>query len=105
MNTVNILRAFISNRYNSEDYPTLIYQSEKWRTEQPLKGLSILDVTPVFANTIAKYIPLLDAGAIVTVGVTEGRPMDDNIVNFLRSNGIEVVNPDCARDFDIVLDC
>lgn len=105
MNKVDLLQKFIEDRYDRDDYPTLIYQSEKWRTEKPLKGLTILDTTPVFANTVAKYIPLLEAGATVSIGVSGIMPKDDAVVDFLRSNGIEVMHPDCGRDFDIVLDC
>lgn len=105
MNKLDLLQKFIEERYDRDDYPTLIYQSEKWRTEKPLKGLTILDATPIFANTVAKYIPLLEAGATVSVGVSGVMPKDDAVVNFLRSNGIEIMRPDCGRSFDIVLDC
>lgn len=102
---ISLLREFIENRYEIGDYPTLIYQSRKWRNERPLEGLTVLDCTPVFANTVAKYIPLLEAGATITVGVSNVMPKDDEIVDFLTSCGVEVVRPDCGKTFDVVLDC
>lgn len=105
MTRINLLREFIEYRYSTTDYPTLIYQTEKWHTKKPLEGLSILDCTPVFANTVAKYIPLIEAGACLAVGISEVMPKDDAVVDFLRTNGIEVLCPNCGREFDIVLDC
>ncbi|MEG1793971.1 MAG: hypothetical protein RSF94_03515 [Rikenellaceae bacterium] len=105
MQNGKLLKKFIESRYELADYPTLIYQSEIWSKTQPLKGLRILDGTPVFANTLAKYIPLIDAGAEITIGISHIMPNDDDVVSFLRSCGFEVVQPDCGREFDLVLDC
>lgn len=99
------LKEFIEHRYIPSEYPTLSYTTQKWAIEKPLQGLSILDSTPVFANTLAKYIPLLEAGASLRVGVSQVMPHDEAVVSFLTSNGIEVVSNDCPYPFDLVLDC
>jgi adenosylhomocysteinase len=79
---------------------------ENWRKTQPLKGLSILDATPIFRNTLIKYKALLLAGANLSVGVTEKLPADPTILNKLREWGIPLIHTDAAGcSFDFVLDC
>ena len=92
--------------YNENEYPTLSYQCKKWETSRPLKGLTVLDATPVYRNTLTKYIPLIMAGAELSVGISDMMPHDPQITEFLRSIGIPVIHAKEAREliFDLILD-
>ena len=61
---IQAINEFLYNRYEAHEYPALAYQLKKWQTLRPLAGVKILDGTPVFANTLLKYINLLAAGQI-----------------------------------------
>jgi len=96
----------IHSIYNKEEYPVLSWQMNKWQQTQPLQGLSILDATPVFRNTLIKYKALLLAGANLYVGVTEKLPADKGIIEKLKTWGVPLVFPtEKERRFDIILDC
>ena len=96
----------ISVSYAGEEYPVLSQQLENWRKTQPLKGLSVLDATPVFGNTLIKYKALLLAGANLSIGVTDKLPADARIVEKLKTWGMPLVLPaEKERKFDIILDC
>ena len=45
--------------YRPEEYPALGFQLAEWRDSRPLAGVRILDGTPLFANTLLKFVPLL----------------------------------------------
>ena len=77
------IRNFLNNRYNINEYPALDQQFIIWNRTKPLAGVRILDGTPVFTNTLLKYINLLAAGAELTVGYSENIPYDPSVVNFL----------------------
>lgn len=96
----------IKHEYNKLEYPTINQQITEWSLSKPLKHLTILDATPVFRNTMTKYLALVAAGARLTVGISDVMPYDPKIVAFLRSIGVEVVKAeDKDRTFDIILDC
>ncbi len=81
-------------------------QWEQWRVEQPLKGLRVLDGTPVFRNTLLKHANLLAAGAEVWVGYGRTMPYDPKVVAQLEDLGLKVATEaDLQAGFDIVLDC
>lgn len=96
----------IGNKYSKSEYPTLDAQINEWAVTKPLSGLSVLDATPVFRNTMTKYLALIAAGAHLTVGISDMVPRDENTVVFLRSLGIQVVkSEEGSHTFDIILDC
>ena len=96
----------ISTHYHPEEYPVLHWQIEDWRWTKPLKGLSILDATPVFRNTLIKYKALLAAGANLSVGVTDKLPVDKKIIEKLKTWGVSFISPiEKKCKFDIILDC
>lgn len=101
------LEQLIAAHYRPEEYPALAEQAGRWTFDKPLEGLSVLDATPVFRNTVSKYIPLLKAGARLTVGLAEGFPHDPAIAAFLQENGISVLksSENTTEKFDLVLDC
>lgn len=99
------IRKLINEHYLPQDYPALYNQMNEWQENKPLKGLSILDATPVFRNTMTKYLALIAAGAKLSVGISDVMPYDSKIVEFLRELGVNIVTP-CSKDkFDIILDC
>ena len=94
--------------YKRCDYPVLSYQYAQWRSSRPLKGLRILDATPVFENTLAKHAALTAAGALLSVGIDDVMPRNDGTVAYLKSLGVPVLEPGDITDpkaFDLVLDC
>lgn len=101
------LEQLIQAHYRPEEYPALAEQAGRWAFGKPLEGLSVLDATPVFRNTVSKYIPLLKAGVRLTVGLAEGFPHDPAIAAFLQENGIPVLksSENTTEKFDLVLDC
>ena len=96
----------INQFYSKKEYPVLHRQIENWSKTQPLKGLSVLDATPVFRNTLIKYKALLLAGANLSVGVTDKLPADPVILNKLCEWKIPLIHVnDTGYSFDLVLDC
>ena len=93
--------------YAPEDYPALADELEKWRETKPFAGKTLLDATPVFTNTLVKYLPLLAGGAELAVGIGELTPFDPKIPPLLREWGIPVLSPgECTDDrFDVIMDC
>lgn len=106
MNKIEAIRAFLSDRYAVYEYPALNYQFELWKQQRPLEGIRVLDGTPVFANTLLKYMNLLVAGAELTVGYCDSIPYDKNVVEFLERIGVECVyaSREVGR-YDCILDC
>ncbi len=97
------LRAIIDRDYSPRDHPALIWQADLWRGTKPLDGVTVVDATPLFANTLAKYVPLLAAGADLTVHVSPLLPHDPYAVSLLQEVGIPVTRT--APTCDIALDC
>ncbi len=92
--------------YKEKEYPALARQIENNERTKPLKGVRILDATPVFRNTLLKHISLLAAGADLTVGISDVMAHNPNIVIFLREIGIPVVHAsDQPKEQDMILDC
>lgn len=104
----DILASRVAQAYASNEYPVLLNQYEVWANTRPLAGLRVLDATPVFENTLAKHAALLAAGAELTVGIDDVMPRNHDVVRYLRSVGIHVVEPGAVKQsnaFDLVLDC
>ncbi|MEI2786951.1 MAG: NAD(P)-dependent oxidoreductase [Candidatus Nanopelagicales bacterium] len=97
------LREILDRAYAPGDYPALIAQTAQWSSTRPLAGNRLLDVTPVFTNTIAKYLPLIAAGADLTVSLSPLLPHDPRVVRLLRELGIPVT--DQPGHYDVVMDC
>ncbi|AQQ08843.1 S-adenosyl-L-homocysteine hydrolase [Sedimentisphaera cyanobacteriorum] len=102
----DILIKQLESSYRSDEFVCLLSQYENWKTSQPLKGLRILEGSPVFRNTCPKIAALLAAGAEVTVGLHENCPYNPQVVGMLEDMGLEVRSgTDLKQDFDIILDC
>lgn len=98
------IRAYLLDYYPAEEWPCLLHQTEEWAATQPLKGLRILDGTPVYRNTLGKYMALLAAGAELYVPSVPGMPYDRAILAHLPQFGIRLAGKN-DKDFDIILDC
>lgn len=100
------LAARIRSAYADYEYPVGHHQAACWSQTRPLAGLTVLDATPVFENTISKYLSLMSAGARVIVGVSPVMPRDPEVVSWLKEQGMIVVDDHDQFDtVDIILDC
>lgn len=100
------LTAAVAKKYHSRDYPVVRSQIAEWGQSRPLDGARVLDATPLFTNTLAKLLPLIAAGAKVSVGVHPDVPADPAVVALLPDLGIDVVaGASTEAKFDVILDC
>lgn len=101
------LARVVTSRYSPDEYPALAHQIGAWQATRPLAGLTVLDATPVFANTLVKYLALQVAGADVTVSAHRAIPGDPAVIAALADYGIAVADEEVLRTgtFDIVSDC
>lgn len=100
------LNARVRSTYADCDYPVGRYQCAQWARTRPLEGLTVVDATPVFLNTVSKYLSLMQAGARVVVGLSQVMPHDDTIVSWLEQSGMSVLREgQSLESVDIVLDC
>ena len=105
-NLLQKIDLIIHSVYRKEEYPVLAWQMEKWNQTKPLQGLSVLDATPIFRNTLIKYKALLLAGADLSVGVGDKLPADETVVKKLKSWDVPLIFPtEKERRFDLILDC
>ena len=106
MELLTKLRTYVAGCYRPEEYPALSEQLETWGRTRPLAGLPVLDGTPVFRNTLTKYLPLLAAGAELTVATSDRIPFDPAVVEQLAAFGLKHVHNCRARGaFALILDC
>lgn len=92
--------------YRQEEFPVLLHQYKTWSESRPLEGCRIIDASPVFRNTCAKYASLLAAGAELTVAVSPVMPYDPETAVLLGQYGIPVVEAERAGGpYDVVMDC
>ena len=92
--------------YRQEEFPVLLHQYKTWSESRPLEGCRIIDASPVFRNTCAKYASFLAAGAELTVAVSPVMPYDPDTVVLLGQYGIPVVEAERAGGpYDVVMDC
>ncbi len=98
------LRDYLLQFYPPEEWPTLLNQAEEWEQTRPLDGLRVLDATPLFRNTLAKFLALMSAGAEVYIPWRSSLPADAEVVAQLADFGIGRASRE-DKNFDIVLDC
>lgn len=97
---------FSRMRYDGRDFAPLRAQFEDWRATLPLKGLEVLDATPIFYNTFPKYAAILAGGARLTVAVAPSVPKSAEAIESLIRFGVPVAEPSALpKRADIVLDC
>ncbi len=101
---VSEIRDYLLPNYPAQEWPTLLAQAEEWADTRPLVGLRVLDATPLFRNTLAKYMALLAGGAEVYVPHRSSLPADAAVASQLGRFGIRKAAAG-EVSFDIVLDC
>ena len=97
------IHEYLSNFYEPEEWPTLRHQAEQWAVTQPLQGLKLLDATPIYRNTLAKFAALLAAGAELYVPARTPIPRHAETSQLLPQFGIQTATKEDS--FDIILDC
>lgn len=97
------IRSYLNDYYAPDEWPTLRFQAEEWRKTRPLEGLKLLDATPIFRNTLAKFSVLMAAGAEVFVPARTNMPKNADIAEMLPDFGIKTAGKE--ESFDIILDC
>ncbi len=103
---MNPLFDYLSGFYRPDEFPALASQIGRWRDERPFEGRKLLDGTPVFRNTMVKYLALLEGGAELTVSRGDGIPADPEILKRLPEFGIRVADDGARREtYDVVMDC
>ncbi|MBR6575896.1 MAG: hypothetical protein IKK73_02065 [Akkermansia sp.] len=98
------IRQYLAPHYKPEEWPTLQWQAEEWSKTRPLEGLRVLDGTPLYRNTLGKFMALIAAGAEVWVPARPGMPFNPAVMHELEQFGIHRA-PRSMDDFDITLDC
>ena len=102
---IQFITDHISQRYDVAEYPALRRQIHDWQERKPLQGMKLLDGTPLFTNTLVKFLPLLAGGAELTVAVSDVIPYDAALLPLLEAWGVPVVKNATAGDYDCILDC
>ncbi len=106
MQSVHKIEEFLKGRYTKEDYPTLEAQFQLWEQTKPLEGLRVVDVTPIFSNTLLKHRALLAAGAELILGESSFISADKTVLEFCKSElGLQIATPQSLTSSDIILDC
>ncbi len=96
---------FCQKFYRQSEYPALESQLRIWSEKQPLAGKRILDATPLFTNTLLKYVPLIAAGADLTVATSDHVPYDGKLFSHLDQWGIRHVHNASDGEYHCILDC
>ncbi len=102
------MQEMISANYKPCEYPALEYQIGVWSEQKQLEGLTVVDATPIFRNTMVKYLALIAAGAELVVGQSDVMPYSPAIRELLLESGIRIVEAsDRPEGFvpDLILDC
>lgn len=97
---------YLGTFYRPAEHPALDAQLRLWRETRPFTGAKLLDGTPVFRNTMVKYLALLAGGADLTVSVGKGIPHDPALLPLLEKFGFRIADDAARREtYDVVLDC
>ncbi len=97
------LYKYLLGFYNESDFPSVRKQIKIWSETKPLRGIRVLDATPVFRNTMLKYTALIAAGADLTAVHHPNIPADPEILKLLPEFGIKI--HDGQQDYDVIADC
>lgn len=102
---MNKIDEILASAYTERDYPAAKHLTELWTKTRPLEGLSVLEATPIFRNTMTKYRALIAAGARLIVGIRDGVIYDPAVVELMREAGCPIVRWDDAPfEVDLILD-
>ncbi len=98
------IKEYLLPFYPEQEWPCLLQQAEEWSQTRPLEGLRILDATPLFRNTLGKFMPLIAAGAELYVPWRPLLPTSAEVAAQLPRFGIRRASKQ-DNFFDIILDC
>ena len=98
------LLQYLESHYAPQDYPVIRAQYNDFQGRRPFAGLRILEATPLFFNTIAKFLPLVAGGAEVTLSHIGGVPYDPAFIGWAEAQGIRIAT-NKEEGFDLVSDC
>ncbi len=98
------IKEYLLPFYAENEWPCLLQQAEEWSKTKPFEGLKILDATPLYRNTLGKFMPLLAAGAELYVPWRPLLPTSAEVEARLADFGIRRAGKR-DNDFDIILDC
>ena len=98
------LLQYLESHYAPQDYPVIRAQYNDFQGRRPFAGLRILEATPLFFNTIAKFLPLVAGGAEVTLSHIGGVPYDPAFIGWAEARGIRIAT-NKEEGFDLVSDC
>ena len=100
------LLEYLQPFYTPNEFPALHGQYLTWQKTRPFAGCHILEGTPLFRNTLTKYLALLAGGANLTVSANLAIPYDPAIAELLPQFGIKRANSSSwQQGYDIVMDC
>ncbi len=100
------LLKYLMQTYALNEFPALFEQYQTWRETRPFASCRILEATPLFRNTLSKYLPLLAGGATLTVSSKHALPSDPTIAGLLPEFGIQLEdNSGLQQGYDMVMDC
>ncbi len=100
------LLVYLQQFYALNEFPALYEQYLTWKKTRPFAGCHILEATPLFRNTLAKYLPLLAGGATLTVSDKLALPCDPAIAAVLPQLSIKRAGyPALQAGYDLVMDC
>ena len=95
---------FVLKRYEAADFPACFEQYENWSASKPLEGLKILDASPVYQNSLVKYLPLVAGGARLFVSRRSGVLRDEGFIGRIPEFGIGLADG-IGGGYDAILDC
>lgn len=98
------LSTYLQQHYLPADYPVIRAQCADFLRRRPFERLKILEATPLFFNTIAKFLPLIAGGAQVTLSHIEGVPYDPAFIEWAERIGLQVARQK-GEGYDLVSDC
>ncbi len=98
------IKEYLLPYYPEHEWPCLLQQAEEWSHSRPLEGLRVLDSTPLFRNTLGKFMALLAAGAELYVPWRPLLPTAHESEALLPCFGIHRAGKQ-DKQFDIILDC
>lgn len=99
---------YLLQYYSPDDFPLLLEDYYAWRKTKPLLGLHIVEATPLYRNTLCKFLPLLAAGAKITVSVFKHNFYDKEILGLLSDFAIDFASDKShfsTLPADIIMDC
>ncbi|MBQ6705542.1 MAG: hypothetical protein IJN19_06040 [Opitutales bacterium] len=99
------INEILAAAYTEQDFPAAFHQTKLWAKTRPLEGLTVIEASPIFRNTMTKYRALVAAGARLIIGIRDGIIYDAAVVELMREAGFRIVRwDDTPFEVDLILD-